>query len=164
MRSYAKYIQPNQSFVEFCGCLADLPSPRTLFFNHLMSITGLSPNYLKMVLCATSSGERPGRSVIERVSENLEISEVELFPEQRLAEGSLVSLYMSLPSSPVEYTELIKDICEVTHSSKNSVISWMYGRHTPRPGAKNIISTLLGKSIDQLFPQVDANTQKDSSD
>lgn len=152
MKSYAKYIRPYQSFKELCGILANLPSPRTLFFNNLISITGLSPNYLKMVLCTTSSGQRPGRATIHKISEGLDMSEAMLFPESRLTEGSLVSIYISLPTSSKEYTEFINDICEVTHSSKSAVSGWIYGRHIPKPGAKNIIATLLGASINHLFP------------
>ena len=159
MKSYAKYVRPFQSFVEICGILANLPSPRALFFNNLISVTGLTPNYLKMVLCTTSSGQRPGRSTIHKISESLDMSEAMLFPEERLTEGSLVSIYISLPTSSKEYTELINDICEATHSSKSAVTSWIYGRHTPKPGAKTIIATLLGTSINQLFPKGNTNTK-----
>ncbi|ROS87168.1 hypothetical protein EEL39_10400 [Muribaculaceae bacterium Isolate-080 (Janvier)] len=156
MKRYAKYIKAHQSLIELSELLASLPSPRTRFFNYIMSVSGLSPNYLKMVLCTTPSGHNPGKSVMRKLSIQLEVPEKVLFPpDRRVAPGSLVSLYLKQPNKPQEYNDLVDDIRKATFASRHAVISWMYGRHKPKPGAKIIIARLLGSSISNLFPDGD---------
>lgn len=161
MKRYAKYIKAHQSLKELGELLASLPSPRTRFFNYVMSESGLSPNYLKMVLCSTPSGFRPGKSVMRMLSAKLEVSEQVLFPKDRCSPGSLVSLYLKQSNKPQEYQELIEDIRKATCASRAAVISWMYGRHRPKPGAQFIIAKLLGSSISNLFPSREAKNKND---
>lgn len=152
MKRYAKYVKAHQSLTELCVLLVHLPSPRTRFFNYIMKVTDLAPNTLKMVLCTTPSGIKPGKTVIRKLSLMLKVPEKVLFPDTRLAEGSLVSLYTRQSQKPEEYNELIDDICKVTNASRKTVVSWMYGRHTPKPYAQSRIAVLLDSSISHLFP------------
>ena len=158
MKRYAKYIKAHQSLKELSALLADLPSPRTRFFNYLMRETGLAPNTLKMVLCSTQSGINPGNLVKKRLSNSLSVSEKLLFPDDRNAKGSLVNIYHNLFNKSFEYKELIDDICKATGASRKSVISWMYGRHSPKQYAKSRIAILLDSSMYHLFPDGDAKS------
>lgn len=160
MKRYAKYIKAHQSLKELSELLASLPSPRTRFFNYLVRVSGLSPNYLKMVLCSTPSGFKPGKLAMKKLSAALEVPEQVLFPTARLTPGSLVSLYLKLSNKPQEYNELIRDIRKATFASRSAVISWMYGRHTPKPVAQAIIAKLLGSSSSNLFPKRESKTSK----
>ena len=152
MKRYAKYIKAHQSLIELSELLASLPSPRTRFFNYIVSASGLSPNYLKMILCATSSGKNPGKAAMTKLSLKLEVSVQVLFPKDRLSPGSLVSLYLNNSNKSQEYNELVEDIRKATLVSRSTVISWMYGRHRPKTCAKIIIARLLGSSVSNLFP------------
>lgn len=152
MKRYAKYVKAHQSLIELSVLLANLPSQRVRFFNYILEVTKLSPNTLKMVLCTTSSGINPGPSVIRRLSQKLKMAEKVLFPDNRLAEGSLVSLYINLSHQPEEYAEFVDDICKATNSSRKTVVSWLFGRHSPKPYAKSRIAALLDSSVDNLFP------------
>lgn len=100
MKRYAKYIKAHQSLKELSALLADLPSPRTRFFNYLMRETGLAPNTLKMVLCSTQSGINPGNLVKKRLSNSLSVSEKLLFPDDRNAKGSLVTYTITYSINP----------------------------------------------------------------
>lgn len=152
MKRYAKYVEAHQSLVELSKQLAELPSPRTKFFNYLLGLTNLAPNTLKMVLCTTDSGIVPGREVKKLLSKELNVSEQALFPENRQTSGSLVSMYKGLSNKSLEYNELVKDICTTTNAPRKTVISWIYGRRSPRSYAKKRIATLLGLSMSHLFP------------
>ncbi len=156
MKRYAKYIKAHQSLIELSALLVNLPSPRTKFFNYIMGVTKLAPNTLKMVLCSTSSGINPGQKVMRRLSQLFKVPEKVLFPDNRLAAGSLVSLYIRQSNKPEEYNELICDICKATNASRKTVISWIYGRHTPKPHAQKVIALLLDSSILHLFPEREA--------
>ena len=93
---------------------------------------------------------------MRKLSIQLEVPEKVLFPpDRRVAPGSLVSLYLKQPNKPQEYNDLVDDIRKATFASRHAVISWMYGRHKPKPGAKIIIARLLGSSISNLFPDGD---------
>lgn len=153
MKRYAKYVEAHQSLVQLSKQLAALPSPRTKFFNYLLELTNLAPNTLKMVLCSTSSGINPGREVKKLLSKQLKVSEQALFPENRQTEGSLVSLYVGLSNKSLEYEEFVKDICTETNAPRKTVISWIYGRRSPRAYAKKRIAALLESSMSHLFPK-----------
>lgn len=153
MKRYAKYVEAHQSLVELSKQLAELPSPRSKFFNYLLELTNLAPNTLKMVLCTTDSGIEPGREVKKLLSKELNVSEQALFPENRQTAGSLVSMYKGFSNKTLEYDEFVKDICTTTKAPRKTVISWIYGRRTPRGHAKKRIAALLGSSLSHLFPE-----------
>lgn len=157
MKRYAIYIETHQSLVQLSKQLATLPSPRTKFFKYLLELTNLAPNTLKMVLCSTSSGITPGKEVKRLLSRKLKVSERELFPKNRQTEGSLVSTYMRLSNKTLEYEEFVKDICTTTNAPRKTVISWIYGRRSPRAYAKKRIAALLDSSMSNLFPERDTN-------
>lgn len=152
MKSYMKYVRAQQSLVELTSVLVKLPSRRTEFFNFMIRVTGLPPNSLKMALCTTSSGATLSPKLRRKVAKALSIPEHTLFPEERLAPGSLVSIYAELSYQPYEYGELIEDLQKNTESSRQAVISWLYGRHYPREHSQRVISDLLGQPIISLFP------------
>lgn len=152
MKRYAKYVKAHQSLVQLTEQLATLPSPRTKFFNSLLDLTNLAPNTLKMVLCTTSSGITPGRNVKKQLAKELKVSDQALFPENRQITGSLVSMYIGLSNKSLEYDEFVKDICSITNAPRKTVISWIYGRRSPRLYAKKRIAALLGSPMSHLFP------------
>lgn len=55
-RTYSKYLGNKTSLCELRKKLSALPSPRRKLFNYLISISNLSPNTLKQILCKTQSG------------------------------------------------------------------------------------------------------------
>ena len=124
MKRYAKYVEAHQSLVELSKQLAELPSPRSKFFNYLLGLTKLAPNTLKMVLCTTDSGIEPGREVKKLLSKELNVSEQALFPENRQTAGSLVSMYKGFSNKPLEYDEFVKDICTTTTKNCNQLDFW----------------------------------------
>lgn len=153
MKSYLKFVRSHQSLVELAALLVELPSRRSSFFNFLVKETGLPPNTLKMVLCPTSSGVRLSATLAKKVSLALGLSEEVLFPMNRCAAKSLISLYAQQSYQSIEYEELVEDLRFLTGRSRQAVISWLYGRHSPRCYSQKIIGELLGQPVSSLFPK-----------
>lgn len=153
MKSYMKYVKAHQSLVELTAILVQLPSRRTDFFNFLTRLTGLPPNTVKMVLCSTSSGTTLSSPLMEKVSKTIGIPLEILFPANRAAKGSLVSIYAQQSSQPLEYSELIEDIRLITKASRRAVVSWIYGRHSPRSYSQRAIADLLCQPVASPFPK-----------
>lgn len=153
MKSYMKYVKAHQTLVELAAILVKLPSPRTEFFNFLTRLTGLSPNTVKMVLCSTPSGTTLSQPLMKKVSKELNVPVETLFPANRAATGSLVSIHEDKSNQPLEYEELIEDILSLTKASRQAVISWIYGRHYPRPYSQRVIAELLNQPVAFLFPK-----------
>lgn len=148
-----KYVNSRQTFVELSMLLAKLPSRRVEFFNFLTRVTGLPPNTIKMVLCTTPSGATLSASLMKKVAIAMNLPIEQLFPQERLSPESLVSIYAQQSYRPLEYDELIKDVRQAADASRQAVISWMYGRHYPRPHSQRAIASLLEQPIKILFPQ-----------
>ena len=159
MKSYKKYVKAHRSLVELASILVVLPSRRTEFFNFVTRVTGLPPNTVKMVLCSTPSGVALSPSMMEKVAKAMAISLETLFPANRNANGSLVSIYSDLSHQSREYEELIYDLRRITESSRQAVISWLYGRNYPRPYSQRVIADFLGQPVISLFPDRDSSNK-----
>lgn len=161
--TYSKYLGNKTSLCELRKKLCALPSPRRKLFNYLISISDLSPNTLKQILCKTQSGIHPGIEQRKKLACALKTKVPDLFPDDRQDGNSLVNLYWSLPNSKTEYEELVSDLIRVTLCDRTTVVGWLYGRHTPHSSyARSQIEALLGVSITHLFPSLRTRTKNDS--
>ena len=153
-KSYMKYVRDHLSLYEIGKLLYDLPSPRKRFFFRLSAISGMVPTSVQQILCRTASGRHPGTETQLQISKALNVPAHILFPENRLACNSLVDIYWRLPNTKCEFEELISDIRKLTFVSRRTVVDWIKGRCPPKaPKSMADISSLLGVSISNLFPQ-----------
>lgn len=59
-----------------------------------------------------------------------------------------------IKSLPNQQFETIKELAEITCSSKVSVYRWMSGEVDPPMIKKKIIAKYIGKSVEELFPNI----------
>lgn len=62
-----------------------------------------------------------------------------------------------MQSLPNEQMDTIKQIAEITSSSKMSVYRWMKGLVVPPMVKQKIIADFIGKTVEELFPTKSKN-------
>lgn len=61
-------------------------------------------------------------------------------------------VFFDILNQPNEKRRLIKLLMERTQSSESTVYRWISGKITPPPIKKQIIADVLGKPVNELFP------------
>ena len=153
MKSYHAYINESDTFSYTMGKISQIPSPKQHFLCMLIRSLNVTPNYLRMILCSTSSGKTLSESNQIMVSKILQTSREVLFPSNPNSPGSLVNIYANLPNKSQEYTELLADIQKATGASYSSISKWATGKHKPSKWRRNAIANLLGRDVNVLFPE-----------
>lgn len=62
-------------------------------------------------------------------------------------------VFTDIKSQPNERTQLVKLLMEKTQTSESVVYRWLFGQITPPPLKQKIISEVLGRPIEELFPK-----------
>ena len=62
-------------------------------------------------------------------------------------------VFTDIKSQPNERTQRVKLLMEKTQTSESVVYRWLSGQITPPPLKKKIISEVLGRPIEELFPK-----------
>lgn len=62
-------------------------------------------------------------------------------------------VFTDIKFQPNERTQLVKLLMEKTQTSESVVYRWLSGQITPLPLKQKIISEVLGRPIEELFPK-----------
>ena len=130
--------------------LAELPTPRQRFFEFIVSASGLSPNTVRRILCATRSGTNPQSSTRVKISEAIGEPVDVLFPKDRCQEGSLVWEYYDHSNKHIEYAQFIEILRVSTDKEESTVRGWLSKRRVPESNRKRI-AVALKLPIETLF-------------
>lgn len=136
-----------------------ISSPRRQLFQLIVKVSGLTPNTVKMILCATSAGMNPREEICKKIARQLGRNADTLFPEVRGQPGSLVYLYQHLPGYKVEKKTLIDLLSQATGVKAKTVKEWLKNRRVPSYLARYRIAEAIGVSIVQLFPLEEGATK-----
>lgn len=151
MKTYLQYVHKSDTFCQIMKKVSQLQSPKVDFFGMLIRKLNVSPSYLRMILCSTSSRKKLSESNQKMISDMLMTSRDILFPKNPKSPGSLVSIYSNLPNKSVEYIELLADIQKVTGAGYPTISKWATGKHKPSVWRRNAIAYLLGSDRNVLF-------------
>lgn len=153
IRKMEGYLRMPLSLFEMADKIKSIPSPKRSFFQCIVSISGLTPNTVKMILCHTPSAFYPNEDICRQIAKSLKIDVGKLFPLNRLQSGSIADLYFHISSKGTEYHKFIVLLSEATHSKPKTVKKWLKSRRVPTRAAQYAIAQAIGVSISQLFPQ-----------
>ena len=157
MNYLESFLRMPLSLFELADKIRDIPSPRKRLFQLVVTISGLAPNTVKMILSSSSSGIYPSEHICERIAASMKMDVNKLFPPYRQKIGSIVNIYSRLPSRNTDYLRFIDLLCEATHSRRKTVKKWLRARRVPRSSAQYAIAQVIGVSISQLFPPNEEN-------
>lgn len=157
MNCLENFLRMPLSLFELADRIRDMPSPRKRLFQFVVTISGLSPNTVKMILCSSSSGIYPNKHICERIAAFMKVDVNRLFPADRQQRGSIVDIYSNLPKKNMEYLRFVNLLCEVSHSRRKTVKKWLKARRVPKSSARYAIAQVIGVSISQLFPLHEGN-------
>lgn len=153
IRKMEKYLRMPLSLFEMADKIKSIPSPKKSFFQRIVSISGLTPNTVKMILCHTPSVFYPNEDICRQIAKSLKMEVGKLFPHDRLQSGSIADIYAHISSKRTEYHKFIVLLSEATHSKPKTVRKWLKSRRVPTSAAQYAIAQVIGVSISQLFPQ-----------
>ena len=151
------FLRMPLSLFELADRIRDIPSPRKRLFQLVVTISGLTPNTVKMILSPSSSGIYPSEHIRERIAALMKMDINRLFPANRQQRGSIVDIYLHLPKKNIEYLRFVNLLCEASHSHRKTVKKWLKVRNVPRSSARYKIAEVIGVSISQLFPLSEGN-------
>lgn len=157
MNCLENFLRMPLSLFELADRIRDMPSPRKRLFQFVVTISGLSPNTVKMILCSSSSGIYPNKHICERIAAFMNMDINRLFPADRQQSGSIIDIYSHLPKKNMEYLRFVNLLCEVSHSRRKTVKKWLKARRVPKSSARYAIAQVIGVSISQLFPLHEGN-------
>ena len=157
MNYLENFLRMPMSLFELADRIRDIPSPRKRLFQLVVTISGLAPNTVKMILSPSSSGIYPREHICERVAAFMKMDINRLFPADRQQSGSIIDIYSHLPKKNIEYLRFVNLLCEATHSRRKTVKKWLKARRVPRSSAQYAIAQVIGVSISQLFPLSEEN-------
>lgn len=157
MNYLENFLRMPLSLFELADRIRDIPSPRKRLFQLVVTISGLTPNTVKMILCPSSSGIYPSEKICERIADFMKMDINRLFPSDRQQSGSIVDIYFRLPSRNIDYLRFVNLLCEASHSSQKTVKKWLKARKVPRSSVRYAIAKVIGVSISQLFPIEEGN-------
>lgn len=146
------FLRMPLSLFEMADRIRDIPSPRKRFFQLVITISGLTPNTVKMILCPTSSGIYPKEHIRKKIASSMKMDVNKLFPADRLQSGSIVDIYIQLSSKRMEYHSFIYLLAEASHTKQKTVKKWLKARRVPASSVQYAIAQVIGVSISQLFP------------
>lgn len=153
IRKMEEYLRMPLSLFEMADKIKSIPSPKRSFFQRIVSISGLTPNTVKMILCHTPSVFYPNEDICRQIAKSLKMDASKLFPLDRLQSGSLADIYFHISSKRTEYQKFIVLLSEAAHSKPKTVRKWLKSRRVPTSTAQYAIAQVIGVSISQLFPQ-----------
>lgn len=139
------------SLFEMADRIKNIPSPRKRLFQLIVTVSGLAPNTVKMILCSTSSGSYPKEEICKRIAKALNTDIKVLFPTDRLQAGSIVNVYLRLSSKKTDYHRFVGMLSNATCASRKTVMKWLKARRIPQKYAKYAIAEAIGVSISQIF-------------
>lgn len=157
MNYLENFLRMPLSLFELADRIRDIPSPRKRLFQLVVTISGLTPNTVKMILSPSSSGIYPSEHICERIAAFMKMDVNRLFPTDRQQRGSIVDIYLHLPKKNTEYLRFVNLLCEASHSRRKTVKKWLKARNVPRSSARSAIAQVIGVSISQLFPLSEGN-------
>lgn len=157
MNYLENFLRMPLSLFELADRIRDIPSPRKRLFQLIVTISGLTPNTVKMILSPSSSGIYPSEHVRERIAAFMKMDVNRLFPTNRQQRGSIVDIYLHLPKKNIEYLRFVNLLCETSHSHRKTVKKWLKVRNVPRSSVRYKIAEFIGVSISQLFPLSEGN-------
>lgn len=157
MNYLENFLRMPLSLFELADRIKDIPSPRKRLFQLVVTISGLTPNTVKMILSPSSSGIYPSEPIRERIAAFMKVDVNRLFPADRQQRGSIVDIYSNLPQKNIEYLRFVNLLCEVSHSRRKTVKKWLRTRRVPKSSARYAIAQVIGVSISQLFPLQEGN-------
>lgn len=157
MNYLENFLRMPLSLFELADRIRDIPSPRKRLFQLVVTISGLTPNTVKMILSPSSSGIYPSEHIRERIAAFMKMDVNRLFPANRQQRGSIVDIYLHLPKKNIEYLRFVNLLCEASHSHRKTVKKWLKVRNVPRSSARYKIAEFIGVSISQLFPLSEGN-------
>lgn len=152
MKDIEKYLRLPLTLFEIGDVLAALPSPRKRFFHHIISVSGLSPNTVKMILCYSDAGIYPSIYVQRKIAKALKGDISTLFPEKRTQENSIADIYQKLSSKRTEYEQFLILLSTATDTHIKTVKKWLSKRSVPKAYNQRRIARVIGVSIHKLFP------------
>lgn len=157
MNYLENFLRMPLSLFELADRIRDIPSPRKRLFQLVVTISGLTPNTVKMILSPSSSGIYPSENICEKIAAFMKMDVKRLFPADRQQRGSIVDIYSHLPKKNIEYLRFVNLLCEASHSRRKTVKKWLKARRVPRSSARYAIAQVIGVSITQLFPLSEEN-------
>ncbi len=157
MNYLENFLRMPLSLFELADRIRDIPSPRKRLFQLIVTISGLTPNTVKMILSPSSSGIYPSEHIRERIAAFMKMDVNRLFPANRQQRGSIVDIYLHLPKKNIEYLRFVNLLCEASHSHRKTVKKWLKVRNVPRSSVRYKIAEFIGVSISQLFPLSEGN-------
>ena len=157
MNYLENFLRMPLSLFELADRIRDIPSPRKRLFQLIVTISGLTPNTVKMILSPSSSGIYPSEHIRVRIAAFMQMDDNRLFPANRQQRGSIVDIYLHLPKKNIEYLRFVNLLCEASHSHRKTVKKWLKVRNVPRSSVRYKIAEFIGVSISQLFPLSEGN-------
>lgn len=151
------FLRMSLSLYEMADRIRDIPSPRKKLFQLVVTISGLAPNTVKMILSPSSSGIYPSEHICESIAAFMNMDINRLFPADRKQKGSIIDIYAHLPKRNIEYLEFVNLLCEASHTRRKTVKKWLKARRVPKSSARSAIAQIIGVSISQLFPLPEGN-------
>lgn len=162
MRSVEAVFLQTRSFFVMMHDIKSIPSMHSQFVEMIAKATGYQRLTINMLLSTSTKGFTPSIAQRMRIAKALKISEVSLFPNDRLQVGSLVSLYKFFKTQPSAYTILIEMLASAACVSDKTLKYWIKTKRIPQQKAK-LIADCIGIPYVKLFPNPSQHDNDNSS-